>query len=191
MTAPENTASPAPALLVLLRQIDERYPQRSRASDGIMGDPSHQARKSEHNLGDAVDVTRDEQHGPPLDKLAVVLLRDPRAWYTIFERQIRNNQIQAAAARPYSGPNPHNHHMHVSILHDRREDTTPWDLSGLDDDGGVSPAQVAAAPASDGGEGEDDGGGTAALVASALLLAAGVWLGLRSLRTPAPEALYE
>ena len=184
----ENIASPAPALLVLLRQIDERYPQRSRASDGIMGDASHQARKSEHNLGDALDVTRDERHGPPLDKLAVVLLRDPRAWYTIFERQIRNNQIQAAAARPYSGPNPHDHHMHVSILRDRREDTTPWDLSGLDEDGTANPAQVAAAAPS---EGEDDGGAAAALVASALLLAAGVWMGLRSLRTPTPEALYE
>ena len=52
-------AEPAPALLQLLRQLDAVWPERSHASDGILGDASHQARVSDHNTGDALDITFD------------------------------------------------------------------------------------------------------------------------------------
>ena len=52
--------TPAPTLVQLLAQLDAAWPTRSRASDGILGDASHQARKSDHNTGDALDITLDD-----------------------------------------------------------------------------------------------------------------------------------
>ncbi len=122
------TATPAPALLALLGQLDRAFPNRSRVSDGIMGDDAHKARHSDHNTGDALDVTRDEENGPDLAVLRDSLLADERVTYVILDRQIGNRSIEDGRLRPYDGPDPHTHHLHVSIRSEAREDTTRWHL---------------------------------------------------------------
>ena len=119
--------TPAPALVQLLAQLDATWPERSRASDGILGDASHQARKSDHNTGDALDVTLDEANGPPLEELAERWIQDPRVHYVIFRGRIRNRDFEAGAWRPYD-KDPHDHHLHVSIHPVQRDDTRPWAL---------------------------------------------------------------
>lgn len=130
-TAAVPSAAPAPTLLALRRQIDAAYPLRSRASDGIMASAQHTAQnpKSDHERGDALDVTRDTQNGPDLPALAATLLQDERVTYVILDRQIANRAIVAGAWRPYPGPDPHTSHLHVSILHDRRDDAGPWQIA--------------------------------------------------------------
>jgi len=126
-------ASPAPCLLVLRSQLDAAYPRRSRASDGIMGDPAHRLRKSDHNQGNAIDVT----HSPPVfsaAQLAEAFRRqmrtagpDGRLSYIIWNRQIaspRGNWIW----RPYTEQNPHTSHVHLSIKPTHRNVTRPWKL---------------------------------------------------------------
>ena len=122
-------ASPAPALLELLRAVDARWPERAKASDGIMGDAAHAARASDHNQGDALDITHDEEHGPDLEALADALMGDERVHYVIWDRRIRNRAYEGGAWRNYDGANPHTKHLHVSIHPEQREDTRPWALS--------------------------------------------------------------
>lgn len=120
-------SSPAPACTHALQDATRRWPHRSRASDGIMGDARHQARKSDHNLGNAFDVTHDPASGCDGHFIAACAIRDPRVKYVIFNRQIWNRQLGDTHWRPYHGENPHNHHCHVSILPGSRNDIRPWE----------------------------------------------------------------
>jgi hypothetical protein len=144
-------ASPAPALLQLKAQIDAAYPGRDRRADGIMGDAAHQARVSDHNQGNALDVTFDAAAGPDLDALAEALMGDFRTHYVIWRRRIRNVEIEGGAWRPYNGADAHDHHLHLSIYAERREDTSPWAIGdgtapGGDDAGGSGGAAGSGGP---------------------------------------------
>lgn len=125
--------SPAPALLQLRRQVDERWPNRSRASDGIMGDPAHQKRKSDHNLGNALDLTHSPATGFDVGRLAENLRRQMQSYpagrltYIIHNRQIASPRT-AWRWSPYTGPNPHVSHAHFSIKAAERANTRPWTL---------------------------------------------------------------
>jgi len=123
-------AEPAPALLALRDAVNARWPLRNKASDGIMGDAAHQAAgTSDHNEGNALDITFDATNGPDLEALAEALIQDARVRYIIWNKRIRNREYEAGAWRAYSGASPHTAHMHVSVYADRRSDTSPWDFS--------------------------------------------------------------
>ena len=77
-----------------------------------MGDAAHQARKSDHNDGNAFDLTQDSAHGVDCDVLSRQVINDARVTYVIWNRQIYNRSRAAEGWRHYSGSNPHNHHMH-------------------------------------------------------------------------------
>lgn len=114
------------ACVAALRDANEAWPLRSRASDGIMGDPSHRARKSDHNLGNAVDITHDPGSGCDAGEIAKMAIHDDRVTYVIFDRRIYNRARAAEGWRPYSGSNPHTHHVHISVRVDRRDDSGKW-----------------------------------------------------------------
>jgi len=120
----------APALLTLRAQLDARWPRRSRASDGIAPSEEHlrQNPRSDHAAGDAMDVTYDPAQGPDLDALATALLQDPRTRYVIWRRRIANVEKEGGAWRPYTGGSPHEDHLHLSLLPNRRDDASPWNL---------------------------------------------------------------
>lgn len=127
----------------LRRQLDERSPQRSRASDGSIGDPAHvsRGRTSDHNprrfpwadrpLVLARDFTHDPAGGLDCQQLYRELLvtRDRRIAYLIWRRQITSGAggPQPWIARRYNGANPHDKHLHLSVVADARADTAiPW-----------------------------------------------------------------
>ena len=115
----------AAACRAALDQATSLFPGRVRASDGIMGDARHRARKSDHNDGNAFDLTHDPAHGCDAHALVEQLLarRDPRVKYVISNRRIAS---PAQGWRPYKGSNPHEKHAHVSIHATARDDTSPW-----------------------------------------------------------------
>jgi hypothetical protein len=117
-------ATPAPACQQALRDASARWPSRSRASDGIMGDARHQAGVSDHNLGDAVDITHDPASGCTGDVIAAAALDDPRTNYIIWAKQI--NSLDGRGWRPYAGSNPHARHCHISIKSAARTDVSRW-----------------------------------------------------------------
>jgi hypothetical protein len=94
-----------------------------------MGDSAHQQRHSDHNDGNAFDLTHDPAHGVDCGVLSRLVINDNRVTYVISNRQIYNRARVAEGWRPYTGLNPHNRHMHVSIQAASRDDLSPWPWS--------------------------------------------------------------
>jgi hypothetical protein len=119
---------------VLLHQVNAAYPRRRKTSDGIMGDPAHQRRKSDHNQGNALDLTHDPAGGFDAGALSEALRRQMAAFalgrvsYLIFDARIASHKM-GWAWRAYSGVNPHRSHVHISIAATKRGQTRPWTLT--------------------------------------------------------------
>jgi hypothetical protein len=118
------------ALEILRSQINVLAPNRSKISDGGIGDAAHQSRTSDHNpwvrdkgigVVTARDFTHDPAHGCDAGLLAESLRkgRDPRVKYVIWNRRIftaaPKGGIPGWTWRSYSGSNPHSKHVHVSV----------------------------------------------------------------------------
>lgn len=121
-------------------QVNAKWPLRSKESDGSVGDTSHSARKSDHNpdtrgIVHAIDITHDPKHGFDSYKFADMLLKrqDPRISYIISNRRIGSGPAgpQPGVWRPYSGANPHDHHVHISITAARADDAGPWTFDDI------------------------------------------------------------
>lgn len=133
----------------LLEQLNEIAPNRSTVSDGSIGDAAHATRDSDHNpwvpppVGGVVtarDFTNDPAHGANMVAISEALreARDPRIKYVIWDHRMFSSYPASGYAawewRPYSGINPHDHHMHVSVqptpyLYDSSK---AWDIEGKD-----------------------------------------------------------
>ncbi|MGW1061632.1 peptidoglycan-binding domain-containing protein [Micromonospora rubida] len=109
----------APTLRLLRDEIDRRWPHRDRASDGWIGDAAHQAGTSDHNPDaddrsvNALDVDRDGIDPPLVIRKCIA---HPSTQYVIFDRTIWSRTRGFAPAR-YTGSNPHDKHLHVSVSH--------------------------------------------------------------------------
>lgn len=142
----------APCLVALINECDRLFPQRSHASDGSVGDLSHQSRDSDHNPSDgwvcAVDVTDDKAHGCDADLLAqhLVASKDPRVKYVIWNRTIAksypNRGLPAWTPQPYTGTNAHDKHTHISVHNTSaaRDRVAPWWPTPDEEDDGMSEA---------------------------------------------------
>jgi hypothetical protein len=147
----------APSLEQLLREVNARWPDRDKTSDGALGNLSHQATKSDHNpdwddggVVRARDIDEDLQGsstpyphfqtGRGADPLVQELLArcrsgaEKRIAYLIYEGRIFSATYDWVA-NPYYGVNAHGHHAHISIKHgDRYEnDRSLWLPEGEDD----------------------------------------------------------
>ena len=120
----------AKSLLRLREQINQMAPERSKASDGTIGDAAHASRTSDHNpwvkdgnigIVTAMDITHDIPHGCDAQALvdALVNSRDPRIKYIIWNRKKINSRVQPWVWRNYTGANPHTKHFHLSVLPDK------------------------------------------------------------------------
>ncbi len=133
-------SSAAPACRQALLDATARWPGRRKDSDGIMGDASHQARHSDHNLGNAVDVSHDPASGCDGNVIAAFAIQDPRVTYVIFNRRIYNRARAAEGWRAYHGENAHTHHCHISIDARHREDTRHWGWASAGSQPATAPA---------------------------------------------------
>lgn len=118
----------AKSLLHLRDQVNTKWPNRSKASDGTIGDANHQTRDSDHNpwvdgcVVTALDITNDPVHGVVSENIAeaIRLSHDSRVKYIISNRKIAASYPvhgeKAWEWRPYHGASPHDHHCHISVL---------------------------------------------------------------------------
>lgn len=135
----------AKSLEVLRHQINNMAPNRSKASDGSIGDSAHASRNSDHNpwiveagvgVVTARDITHDAAHGCDANILAEKIRqsRDPRVKYIIWNRRIAASSPiggqPAWAWRAYTGKNGHTHHIHISVKSDDAsyDSEKPWDI---------------------------------------------------------------
>lgn len=129
------------ALTTLRNQVDKKFPNRSDASDGWIGDTAHQARLSQHNPNEAgvvcaIDITHDPANGVDCHRLMEELdaSNDDRIFYLIHDREIDNSDDTRT---PYYGTNPHVKHLHISVQYASPrlyDDGREWILPMLLDD---------------------------------------------------------
>lgn len=133
----------APSLVTLRNQVNARWPNRSKVSDGWIGDTSHSARKSDHNpdysaggVVRALDITN---AGINVEELIQAAIRDVRTAYVISRGLIyvRDNGFRPTR---YTGANPHNQHVHISIRHAPQyaSSTALWNFSGAQGGGNTA-----------------------------------------------------
>ncbi|AWN55553.1 hypothetical protein DK412_11150 [Methylobacterium sp. 17Sr1-1] len=129
-------------------QINARWPNRRKSSDGMIGDDRHCAvvtdKPSDHcahvrdggvGVVTAYDITFDDRAGM-CDAHAVVEAirrsKDPRVKYIISNGKICSSyavgQVQPWAWRPYKGSNKHTKHAHLSVVATKAayDSTKPW-----------------------------------------------------------------
>jgi hypothetical protein len=117
----------------LREQFDDCYGDRTRSSDGWLGDSRHAARKSDHNPDGegwvrAIDISRNLSGKPKpdimpdvADQLRLLAKSDKRLSYLIFDGKIASSK-SAWRWRTYTGVNKHNHHCHISFTTKGDED---------------------------------------------------------------------
>jgi len=129
----------ANATAKLLEQVNAAAPDRSKASDGWIGDEAHSSRKSDHNpnkkgIVQAQDFTHDPAGGCDSYKFAEMLRtkKDPRIKYVISNYRIFSGNVGPSPWlwRKYTGSNPHSLHVHVSVGDEASlyDDASEWDL---------------------------------------------------------------
>ena len=122
-------ATLAQSLVNLRNEVNARWPNRSKASDGWIGDVKHQATTSDHNpdsrgIVHAIDITAS---GVEMAAIIAALKKHPSVNYFIHKGQIWERS-RGFVPRKYTGPDPHLHHIHISILHGvaAENNATPW-----------------------------------------------------------------
>lgn len=124
----------AKSLDVLLADINKAFPERSKISDGSIGDAAHASRDSDHNpwvidsngvgVVRARDFTHDPDGGLDCEVLATRLARKLRKGrhpalgsgaYVIWNKRIISRDRIAEGWRPYTGSNTHERHLHLSV----------------------------------------------------------------------------
>lgn len=117
-----------PAALAVLRQATALKPKRKKASDGLLPSAAHvkQSPNSDHNTGLAVDLTHDPANGIDCAEIFEKFKEDKRVSYLIFQGKIWSKQYAKQGNRRYTGSNPHNKHLHISINAIDATDTSPW-----------------------------------------------------------------
>ena len=117
-----------PAAIAVLRQATAIAPLRMKASDGLLPSNAHlkQSPTSDHNTGLAVDLTHDPRNGIDCADIFEKLKEDKRVKYLIFKGKIWSKEKAKQGNRQYTGSNPHNKHLHISIDATLSADTSPW-----------------------------------------------------------------
>jgi hypothetical protein len=117
-----------PAALAVLRQATAISPKRKKASDGLLPSAAHlkASPTSDHNTGLAVDLTHDPDNGIDCVEIFEKLKEDKRVSYLIFQGKIWSKEKSKLGNRRYTGSNPHNKHLHISINASSAADTSPW-----------------------------------------------------------------
>lgn len=121
----------APSLEVGRTEVNRRWPNRDRTSDGTFGDEAHQSRVSDHNPNSrgSVNAWDIDVNGVDIPLILATFEEHPSAHYWIYNRQIADRD-NGWRPEPYSGDNPHTAHAHLSIRQSAtaEQDRRPWGI---------------------------------------------------------------
>lgn len=118
------------ALTNFRTEINQRWSNRDKASDGWIGNAAHQATKSDHNAEsdgsvDAIDIDVD---GIDVAAVLAAAIGHEATAYVIYNRQITSRNMSGGLGvwHPYTGSSPHTEHIHVSSRDSYERSTKPW-----------------------------------------------------------------
>jgi hypothetical protein len=135
-------------VLKLFAQLNVACPDRSKTSDGTVGDAAHSSRDSDHNPEsppppgnpddqvDAGDYTHDPDHGADMGVVseAIRVSRDRRVSYLIFNDRI-TGPGHGWVWVPYNPDDPnrdrHLNHMHLSVNDVHHDETQDWSIGDV------------------------------------------------------------
>ncbi len=117
----------APSLVKLRSEINARWPNRSRSSDGTIGDTRHSKTTNSHNpVGTATGPrygTRGAVHamditasGIDVNAVLSAVIGDSRVWYVIHRGKIWSRTYGWAPRTQYG--DPHTSHIHINLRED-------------------------------------------------------------------------
>ncbi len=120
------------AAVQMREQIDDSFADRSRKSDGWIGDQKHQNTKSDHNPLPktyevcAIDVDAKLCDQPEMsiylaEQIRVAAKTDKRISYIIHVGKIASAKSFWRFVK-YRGVNPHNRHIHISFKPNQKGD---------------------------------------------------------------------
>lgn len=136
---------------VLRNQINKRWPNRDKRSDGWIGDADHQSRVSDHNpdskgLVHAIDIDEDLK-GSKNDNVwladqLIAYAREKRpGWvrlkYVVYENRIASGTYASQNWTWRNGDYGHDIHMHISFTTLGETDPSEFDLPILNAKGGL------------------------------------------------------
>lgn len=139
----------AQSLITLRDEVNRMAPNRSKESDGTIGDQAHASRASRHNpnaagVVTAMDITSDPGGGMPIHDIAEQIVanpnRHPELSYVISNRRTAGRSTGWRWVA-YSGTNPHEKHVHFGV--GNGPDSAPtgpydssesWNLQGEEDE---------------------------------------------------------
>lgn len=130
-----------PALNALMDEIEARWPASHRG-DGTVASKTHDTINptSDHRpwpytgpgVVTAVDAGETTENDGRVLFDALIAARDPRMKYAIHEGltvwSTTRNGFPPWTVQPYLGPNPHDDHLHVSVVRSKQDDHLPWNL---------------------------------------------------------------
>jgi hypothetical protein len=128
----------APSLETGRSEVNRRWPNRDRRSDGTIGDEAHASRASDHNPNSrgSVNAWDVDVDGVDIWLILATFERHPSAHYWIYNRRIADRDNDWRPVQ-YTGSNPHTAHAHLSIRQSvvAERNTQPWGIypSGDDD----------------------------------------------------------
>lgn len=125
----------ASSLIKLRDQINTSYPNRSKISDGTIGDAAHaaQGNASDHNpnangVVTAMDITNDPNNGVNVQAIAdsIIAAQDSRVKYLVFNDHIMvPDDYGWKWVYHYEGS--HRQHLHVSV-YKHYDDQADWNI---------------------------------------------------------------
>lgn len=128
------------ALTNMRNEVNDRFPNRDKTSDGTIGDAAHSSTSSDHNPDpdgsvDAWDMDvnlRSADDAAMIEWLKSRFQRHTSSRYWIHNGRIASRDIDNWRRRPYDGPNPHDKHVHWNTRESHEDSTAPWGIKEVD-----------------------------------------------------------